>query len=238
MTNSNLITSRNGLTACCVSCGHEFKTIEMVKVPSAKRGGRASYTCVACHDLIKAKNNRVSGTKKVNGITCKQVLHVHHINDYAINCLYEYGFIKTSENVFTSGIQRGLNTITKLDNSLLRCMMYDLIVIDLIDLQVNLKGFNEIYKTCKSIEKDLFKGLNIQVNKNGLMFKSGNLTNYMNYRKIVELVYSLCLEWYELPQDTRRYKSIESYQEHKLGKMRGKVEKLYFSTKKEKACLK
>lgn len=238
MTNSNLIISRNGITACCVSCGNEFSTHEMIKTISAKRGGRASYTCMKCHDLARTRNVRVSGTKKVNGITCKQVLHVNHINDYAMNVLFEYGFIKTSENTYTSGIQRGLNTISKLDNSLLRCMQFDSITIDSIDLLINLKGFNEIYKTCKSIEKELFKGLNIQVSKNGLMFSSCNLINYMNYRKIVELIYNLCLEWYEKPQDTRRYKSLESFQVHKLEKMRCKVEKLYFSTKKEKACLK
>ena len=238
MTNNDLIISRNGLTACCVSCGNEFSVHEMVKTISAKRGDRVSYTCMVCHDLVKARNTRVSGTKKMNGITCKQVLHVHHINDYAMNVLFEYGFVRTNENTYTSGVQRGLNTISKLDNSLLRCMQYNSITINYIDLLINLKGFNEIYKTCKSLESDLFKGLNIKVSKNGLMFSSCNLTNYMNYRKIVELTYNICLEWYELPQDKRRYKSIESYQAHKLEKMRGKVEKLYFSTKKEKACLK
>lgn len=235
---TNLMISKNGEVAACVSCGREYSTHEMVKVVSAKRGGRASYICLSCHEMPKVHNNRVSGTKKVNGITCKQIIHVHDIQNYAMNALYEYGFTKTNENTYTSGIQRGLNTISKLDNTLMRCLAYDSITIESIDIQINLKGFDEILKIAQSIENELFNRLNIEVTKKGLLFKSANLVNYMNYRKIVELIYNLCLEWNEEPQDIRRYKNLESFQVHKLEKMRGKVEKLYFSTKKEKACLK
>lgn len=100
----------------CMSCG----AIGTVRVPIAKRGGRAGWLCSSCAHHLRGytvENNDRTGDRKKHGFTFSIELETSNATMKTRGELLDFGFIATSDVTvdaeYKSPIYEGLNALSK-----------------------------------------------------------------------------------------------------------------------------